>query len=65
MGSQVTPLTKLECPRKTAVQMPLVIFHMWTVLSKLPLANVESSGDQLRSTYLRHKKQKRCSIEKQ
>ena len=65
IGSQVTPLTKLECPRKTAVQIPLVMFHMWTVLSKLPLANVESSGDQLRSTYFRHKKWKRYLIVKQ
>jgi hypothetical protein len=36
--------------------MPLLIFQIWTVLSKLPLANVESSGDQLRSTYFKHGK---------
>jgi hypothetical protein len=29
---------------------------MWIVLSKLPLANIESSGDQLRSTYFKHGK---------
>jgi hypothetical protein len=36
------------------VQIPLLIFHTWIVLSKLPLAKEESSGDQLRSTYFNH-----------
>jgi len=54
IGSHATPLTRLEWPLKTAVQIPLVIFHIWMVLSKLPLAKEESSGDQLRSTYFKH-----------